>query len=148
MLERFAQRLIGSQRLVYAAELPFIDRWRTAIDLVENEMAAGDGKIWHEFQALAWNHPQLRDRVAAVNREWRGVLTEAFTTAAREYGLSPRAVGPIVALVMTFSQGLQSERLIGVSDGHAELLAWIDGLLRSLQSEQVPQSAGDSGEGA
>jgi TetR/AcrR family transcriptional regulator len=135
VLDRFGRRLIARQRLIYDADMPFVDRWRTSMAYVEEDLAAGYPKIWHELQALAWNHPQLRDRVAGINREWRGVLTESFTEAAGEYGLSPRAVEPIVALAMTFSQGLLSERLIGVGDGHAELLAWIDALLRSLEAE-------------
>ena len=48
---------------------------------------AGYPKIWIELQALAWNRPSLRERVARVNAEWRAVLREAFARAPAEYGL-------------------------------------------------------------
>jgi hypothetical protein len=36
----------------------------------------------------------------------------------------------LVALVATFNQGMMLERLLGIGEGHAELLAWIEELLR------------------
>ena len=39
----------------------------------------------------------------------------------------------LVALVMTFAQGAQAERLLGIDDGHAELLAWIEHRLESVE---------------
>ena len=32
-------------------------------------------KVWLELQALAWNRPELRERLAQVHAEWRAVLT-------------------------------------------------------------------------
>ena len=63
------------------------------------------------------------------------MLTEAFVKAAAEYGLEPEAfpVDALVSLVMTFNQGIELERLSGITDGHDELLAWIDAWLRSLE---------------
>jgi hypothetical protein len=39
----------------------------------------------------------------------------------------------LVSLVMTFNQGIELERLSGISRGHEELLAWIDRWLESLE---------------
>ena len=39
----------------------------------------------------------------------------------------------LVSLVMTFNQGIELERLSGITDGQDELLAWIDRWLRSLE---------------
>ncbi|HEU0194601.1 MAG TPA: TetR/AcrR family transcriptional regulator [Gaiellales bacterium] len=134
VLERFTERLIERQRMMYALDVPFIEKWRTAMGrFLEDDLAAGYPKIWQELQAMAWNRPELRDRVVWVNEQWRGVLTEACTKAAAEYGLSPRAVPPIVALLMTFNQGLLSERLLGIDTGHDDLLHWIEGWLLTLE---------------
>src|SRR3954470_22866017 len=76
-LERFTERLIERQRDLYAADLPFVEKWRTAVSYLVGEDLAYE-KIWLELQALAWNHPDLRQRLARVNAEWRAVLTEAF----------------------------------------------------------------------
>src|SRR5215813_5251830 len=56
-LERFTQQLIERQRAMYAADVPFIEKWRTAMAYLEEDIAAGYPKIWLELQALAWNRP-------------------------------------------------------------------------------------------
>jgi len=136
-LERFTDRLVERQRAMYAADVPFIEQWRTAMSYLEQDIAAGYPKIWLELQALGWNNPDIRERVARVNAEWRAVLTEAFAPTLEEYGLD-RAGLPLeawVSLVMTFNQGIELERLSGISDGHVELLAAVDRWLSSLEQE-------------
>ena len=87
-------------------------------------------KIWLELQALAWNDPGLRARLARVNAEWRAVLTEAFAEPHRELGIE-MPLDALVSLVLTFNIGIIVERLGGIDTGHAELLDWIDGWLSS-----------------
>ncbi len=135
VLERFTDSLIERQRQMYSREIPFLEKWRAAMTYLDEDAASGYQKLWLELQAMAWNKPELRERVARVNASWREVLTEAFEGAAKEYGLS-RATFPVdslVSLVMTFNQGFILERLSGVTEGHASLLASIDVWLLSLQ---------------
>jgi AcrR family transcriptional regulator len=134
-LERFTDRLISRQREMYAADVPFIEKWRTAMGYLDADLAAGYPKVWHELQALGWNRPDLRERVARVNAEWRQVLREAFGRAIDDYGLDRDEfpVEAMVSLVMTFNVGLELERLSGISDGHKELLEWVDGWLQRLE---------------
>jgi hypothetical protein len=82
-------------------------------------------KIWLELQALAWNNPALRERLAHVNGEWRAVLTEAFAEPHRELGIE-MPLEALVSLVITFNVGIMVERLGGIEAGHTELLDWID----------------------
>jgi AcrR family transcriptional regulator len=137
-LERFTGRLIERQRAMYEAEVPFIEKWRTAMRYLEEDLAAGYPKIWLELQALGWNRPEVRGRMARVNAEWREVLTDAFNKAADDYRLEPRAfpLDALVSLVMTFNQGIELERLSGISAGHGKLLAWIDEWLESLEERR------------
>jgi AcrR family transcriptional regulator len=128
-LERFTERLIARQRELYAADEPFVDKWRTAMRYLVSEDATYE-KIWLELQALAWNHPELRARLAAVNAEWRAVLTEALAEPHRELGVA-LPLDALVSLVMTFNIGIMVERLGDVETGHAELLEWIDRWLSS-----------------
>jgi AcrR family transcriptional regulator len=128
-LERFTERLIERQRALYAADVPFLEKWRTAMRHLIADDATYE-KIWLELQALAWNDPPLRARLARVNDEWRAVLTEAFADPHRELGIE-MPLDPLVSLVMTFNTGLIVERLGGVETGHRELLDWIDGWLSS-----------------
>jgi len=134
--ERFTARLIVRQRTMYAADVPFLQKWRMAMSYLDEDLAAGYPKVWLELQALGWNRPEMRERVAAMTGEWRGVLTDAFGKAAAEYHLDPDQfrVEALVSLVMTFNQGLLLERLSGISEGHRELLRWVDDWLVALEA--------------
>jgi AcrR family transcriptional regulator len=133
VFERFTERLAERQRAMYAADVPFREKWRTAMGFMDEDMAAGYPKIWAELQAAAMNDKELARRFRTVHATWRSVLTEAFTAAAREYGVSDVSVPALVTLVMTFTMGMFNERLVGVDTGHAELLAWFEAGIRSME---------------
>jgi AcrR family transcriptional regulator len=137
VLERFTTRLIARQREMYEADMSFLEKWRTAISYLDIDHESGYQKIWYELQSMAWNRPELRDRVALVNAEWRAVLTDAFTDAMRQYGIDQRRfpVEAIVALVATFNEGIMLERLSGITAGHNELLQAIDRWLHTLERD-------------
>jgi AcrR family transcriptional regulator len=128
-LERFTERLIERQRELYASDLPFIEKWRTAMRYLLSEDATYE-KVWLELQALGWNHPELRERLAGVNAEWRAVLREAFAEPHRELGIE-MPLDALVSLVITFNVGIMVERLGDIDAGHRELLDWIDRWLSS-----------------
>jgi AcrR family transcriptional regulator len=132
VLERFTERMIARQREMYAApEVPFLDKWRTAMRYLDADREYQ--KVWYELQALAWNRPQLRERVAQVDGEWRAVLSEAFAEPRERYGI-PMPLDALVSLVITFNEGIIFERLSGIDTGQAELLQWIDDWLQRKDS--------------
>jgi AcrR family transcriptional regulator len=134
VLERFTDRLIRRQREMYTSDAPFIEKWRAAWRFQEADLNSGYSKIWMELQALSWNRPDLRSRVAHVNSEWRAVLREAYAAAADEYELGDDfPVDALVAMTMTFGQGFALERLEGIDEGHEKLLGWIEDWLESLE---------------
>jgi TetR/AcrR family transcriptional regulator len=136
VLERFTARMIERQRAMYAAEMPFIEKWRTAMRYL---VADSDyQKVWWELQALAWNRPELREHVAHVDDEWRAVLTEAFAEPHQRYGLE-LPLDALVSLVITFNAGVILQRLAGITTGHQELLGWIDGWIERKEKEQWRQ---------
>jgi AcrR family transcriptional regulator len=136
VLERFTNELVERQRAMYAADVPFIDKWRAAMGFLEEDIAAGYPKVWLELQAMGWNNSEYGERVAEVNAAWRRVLTDAFGEAMRHYGIDREQfpVEAVVSLVMTFNAGIQLERMSGISAGHDELLRMIDRWLASLES--------------
>ena len=77
-LERFTDRLLERQRAMYEADVPFIERWRTAMGYLETDQDSGYQKVWLELMALAWNRAELRERLAAVTREWHELLIDVF----------------------------------------------------------------------
>lgn len=132
-LERFTDRLIARQRALYAdPDIPFIEKWRTAMRFLLSEDVEYE-KVWYELQALAWNRPELRERVDHVNAEWRSVLTEAFAEPRKRYGIE-MPLEALVSLVVTFNEGIILERLSGVEEGHRELLDWIDAWLQAKET--------------
>ena len=137
-LERFTGRVLERQRAMYEAEAPFAEKWRNAMGYIEEDLAAGYPKVWAELEALAWNKPEMRERLNAVNDSWRSLLRDALTQAIAEYGIDGTRLSPeaLAALVMQFNKGLLNERLLGFHRGHAELLGAIDGWLTSLEKEK------------
>jgi AcrR family transcriptional regulator len=136
VLERFTERLITRQREMYGrTDLSGVEKWRTAMGYLESDLAAGYPKIWLELQALGWNRPDIAERVAQVNGEWRAVLTEAFDQMMAEYGLDREQfpLAAIVSLVMTFNEGIMVERLSGISTGHRELVEMVERWLEGLE---------------
>ena len=130
VLERFTDRLIARQRAMYAApDVPFADKWRTAMRYLDADREYQ--KIWFELQALAWNRPELRERVAQVNDEWRAVLTDALAEPHGRYGID-MPLDAFVSLVITFNIGIIHERLSGITTGHAELIEWTERRLEEL----------------
>jgi hypothetical protein len=77
---------------------------------------------------MAWNHPEMRDRLVRVDGVWRGLLRTYFASALDEYGID-FPLEATVSLVMTFNKGMQIEQLSGIDTGHRELLDWIDNWL-------------------
>lgn len=135
VLERFTDRLIDRQAALYATDDAFAVKWRAAMGYLETDFASGYQKVWLELQALAWNRPRLKPRVARVNAEWRRVLADAFTQVFDDYDIdeSRFPIEALVSLVVTFNQGLILERHSGVSEGHDSLLQAIDRMLQELK---------------
>ena len=123
VLERFTDRLVERQQQMYAADVPFLEKWRTAMSYLEEDRPYQ--KIWFELQALAWNRADLRERLAHVHAEWREVLVEAFAPVRGELGLEI-PLEALVTLVYAFNEGIMLDRMAGIELGHRELLDWID----------------------
>jgi len=124
VLERFTERLIARQRAMYAAgDVPFVDKWRAAMRYLDADRSYQ--KIWFELQSLAWSRPELRERVAQVNAEWRAVLSDALAEPRERAGIE-MPLDALVSLVITFNEGIILERLAGIEAGHASLIEWID----------------------
>jgi AcrR family transcriptional regulator len=128
VLERFTERLVERQTAMYEGDAPFLEKWRTAMHWLEEDVDAGYPKVWWELQAMAWNRPEMQERLVQVDGIWRGLLRTYFASALDEYDID-FPVEATVSLVMAFNKGVQIEQLSGVTEGHRELLGWIDGWL-------------------
>ncbi len=133
VLERFTERLIARQREMYASPAPYPEKWREALRYLDQDRPYQ--KIWWELQAMAWNRPEFRARVARVLDAWSGAMRGAVAEAVARYGLGDGefSTDAWVTLIVTVNEGLILERLSGIRRGHDELLAGIDRWLASLE---------------
>jgi hypothetical protein len=137
VVERFTDGLVERQRAMYAADVPFIDKWRQAMRFLDEDADSGYQKIWFELQALGWNDPAVRERLQGVHQRWVDVLMPAFEEGLRQLGVDAELypTRAVVSLVVTFNEGVMIERLAGVDSGHRELLGMIDRMLERLEKE-------------
>jgi AcrR family transcriptional regulator len=135
-LERFTDRLIARQTELYAADVPFPQKWRTAMRFLDDDYESGYQKVWLELQAMAFNNAAMKARVASVLERWVAVLRPAFATGLAELGVDGERfpTEAVVALVATFNQGVMLERLAGADSGHRALLDMIDRWLQDQES--------------
>lgn len=134
VLERFTDRLIERQRAMYAAPGPYLEKWRTAMRYLDEDRPYQ--KIWCELQAMAWNRPRYRERVARVLAAWSEAMRAAVGEALERYGLGegPLGAGEWVTLIVAVNEGIILERLSGIDRGHRALLDGIDRWLESLEA--------------
>ncbi|MBI4500900.1 MAG: TetR family transcriptional regulator [Gemmatimonadetes bacterium] len=133
VLDRFTRQLIARQREMYASPAPYPEKWREAMRYLDQDRPYQ--KIWWELQAMAWNRPELRSRVARVVDAWSDAMRGAVEQAVARYGLRTGefSTDAWVTLIVTVNEGLILERLAGIRRGHDELLAAIDRWLASLE---------------
>jgi AcrR family transcriptional regulator len=132
VLERFTERLTQRQRTMFAADIPFIEKWRTAMRYLSED--ASYQKVWFELQALAWNRSELREALVSVNGKWRAVLREALAEPHARYRIA-MPLDALVSLVMTLNEGVMLERLSGIEAGQRELLDWIDAWMEAKEKD-------------
>jgi AcrR family transcriptional regulator len=143
VVERFTEQLIARQKAMYAADIPFIEKWRQAMRFLDEDAESGYHKVWYEMQAMAWNDDDVRDRVQAVQKQWIQVVTDAFDVGLAELGVDRRRYPSkaVVALVVTFNNGIILERLSGIDSGHRDMLRMIDRMLERLWEAQSDESS-------
>jgi AcrR family transcriptional regulator len=142
VVERFTTGLVERQRAMYAADVPFIEKWRQAMRFLDEDTKSGYQKIWFELQAMAWNDERVRGRLQQVHQQWVDVLLPAFELGLAELGID-RELYPtraVVSLVVTFNQGIMVERLGDVDSGHRAMLEIIDTLLERLEEARRASS--------
>jgi AcrR family transcriptional regulator len=150
VLERFTARLTQRQAAMYGSDLPFIQKWRTAMGYLLEDRESGYQKLLFELQAMAWNRPELRERIRDVFRRWDAIVTDAMAAGMRELDIDTRRfpVEAVTCLVAAFNKGIMLDALIGHDFGHRELLDMIDRLLAQLDRQRRKEGGGGGDEGA
>ena len=118
--ERFARAV--------ASEHPVRELWKLNMD------AASTGLI-HEFKALATHRKAIRAMIARSAKQDRGVHAAALSEILQRRGAGPDDPSPtVLALLMaSVARTLVTERALGVSNGHAEMIAYVERQLSRLE---------------
>src|SRR5512132_3006136 len=150
VLERFTARLTRRQVAMYGGDLPFIEKWRTAMRYLVEDRESGYQKLLFELQAMAWNRPEMRERIRGVFQRWEAVLTDAMADGMLELDIDTQRfpVEAVTCLVAAFNKGIMLDGLIGHDYGHRELLDMIDRLLSQLDRQRRKEAGGGGDEGA
>ena len=142
VLERFTSRLVARQREMYAADVPYAEKWREAMRYLEEDRPYQ--KIWWELQAMAWNRPEYQPRIARVRAAWSEAMREAVAEALSRYRLEggPFETEDWITAIVALNEGIILERLSGITQGHDSLLAAIDRWLGELERRAVEGGGG------
>ena len=126
VLERFTDQLVARQRAMYESPAPYIAKWRAAMSYLEDDRPYQ--KVWGELQAMGWNRPEFRTRIARVHDAWRDAMRASVEEALTRYQFDHHelSLDAWVTLIVTVNEGIILERLSGINRGHNELLAGID----------------------
>jgi AcrR family transcriptional regulator len=135
-LEQATSEIIGRQESLYESDMPFHEKWQTAMAYFESDLADGYPKLLGELLALAWNDPAYQAGMRRICEAFTDMLATAMVSASAEYGRDDVDVTALATLIRTFQLGMLFERLAGIDVGHAELLDVIDRWLTE-QDEQV-----------
>jgi len=86
-----------------------------------------------EFVALANHRKAIREEIARYARRFRELQLDAITAILAERGVAPETCPPIVVLLaMTgVTQVMALEAALGVTDGHREMMDFVDGLIEA-----------------
>lgn len=127
-VQRAAGRILDRQRALYERDVPFADKWRTAMSYLESDLTEdGFPKLAMELISLGWNDETLRRELVRMIEEFHEMLSDAVRSALEEYGVGEAGdVEPLAALIRTFQIGIMVERLAGIDVGHEALLKAID----------------------
>ncbi len=94
-----------------------------------------------EFVAAAKHRDAIREEIARYARRFRELQLAAIAAILEEQGVSPDVCPPIVVLLaMTgVSQIMALEASLGMTDGHAETLAFVEGWIDRAETRGSPE---------
>ena len=136
VFRRMSQQGLDAHAEALKSEQPLWALWEFGTDPAATRLTM-------EFMGLANHRKALRAEIALYADKFRQQQVDAVTSALKRYGYDVSQVPPVVWAVFatSVSRVLVLERELGVSFGHAEMLAFCEDWLRRLEGERMPASA-------
>jgi AcrR family transcriptional regulator len=132
--QRRAEQALAHQQRVLQSPQPLWGLWETSRDPRGTVLTM-------EFSALANHRPAIRAEIAAAAERIRAQQVDALTGALAAHGVTVEDFPPLVAAVLIagISVLLALEQgSLGISTGHAETIAYVEGYLTRLEGERRP----------
>lgn len=127
---RRAEEGLEAQALVLQAPQPLWALWRFSIDPAATAITS-------EFIALANHRKALKAEIAYYAERFREEQRKALSTVLDRYGIDRAEVPALVwsVLMTSISRVLVIEQALGMSAGHAEIVAFVERYLRRLEGD-------------
>ena len=137
LFRRRAEQGLERQARAFESEQPLWAVWELSRDPRGNALTM-------EFMALANHRKEIRAELAASAERYRCELREGLATVFERYGVPAEELPPLVCTILltSLSRVLVIEHeTLGMTTGHAETLAFVEGLLHRLEGERRPATA-------
>ncbi|MDV3127787.1 TetR/AcrR family transcriptional regulator [Mycobacterium sp. 21AC1] len=136
VFRRRAEEGLAAQAKALDSPQPLWALWRFGTD-------PSATRLTMEITGLANHRKALRTEIGHYAERFREAETKAITAALQRYGVDASEVPPVVWAFMatSVSRVMVMEQSIGMSAGHAEVLAFCEDWLRRLEGDPLPVEA-------
>jgi TetR/AcrR family transcriptional regulator len=127
--QRYDDRFLENQARVLASDRPLRALWERSIDPETTTLR-------HEFIALANHRQTIRELVARSAKRILDMQVAAINELFERHEIRPKDFSPVV-LVQLFSfvsRSLITQRNLGVSEDHAEIVKFIDKTIARIEA--------------
>jgi AcrR family transcriptional regulator len=115
VLDRENSTLLARQHELYAAPGPLAEKWRTACDLLDEDVQSGYVRLQFELWSAGLVDEDLAAGWRAALKGWRDLLATVFERWAEEAGVElPLRPAALATLVGNLFEGIEVELLAGV----------------------------------
>ncbi|WP_040701747.1 TetR/AcrR family transcriptional regulator [Nocardia vinacea] len=129
VFRRGAEANLERQRRAVFSEQPLHALWQLSREPYGT-------RLQQEFMALANQRPAIRTEIAAYIERFRDIQVTALTFIARANGLDLTQLPPVVIslLIASVSGVIATENAVGVTLGHADLVAFVEQYLDRFEA--------------
>jgi len=140
VLERENETLLARQRELFAAPGPLAEKWRTACDLLDDDIRSGYVRLQFELWGAGLVDEDLAAGWRAALKGWRSLLASVFESWAAELGIElPLRPKALASLLANLFEGMEVELLAGVPEEdapHREVLGAIGHLIAQAEARR------------
>ena len=140
VLERENEQLLERQRELFDAPGPLAEKWRTACDLLDEDMRSGYVRLQFELWGAGLVDEDLAVGWRTALKGWRDLLASVFERWAREHEIElPLRPQALASLVANLFEGIEVELLGGVpaeDAPHREVLDYFGALIARAEARR------------